>query len=213
MKVFIQIVLILCIKMSLFSQGEWELRKEKDGIKVYTREIEGSKIQEYKAIAIVDAKLSSAIAVIKDVENYPEFLENIIEAKLIESSDTTQTHYLINKTPWPVTNRDGIFRSVFSQYYDTKLVKMTVNLVKDYELENKKCVRMKEAIGFWLFDPIESDKVEITYQMHIDPGGSIPAWVLNMFIVDAPIDDLKAIRERVKMEKYENVKYDFLVEK
>jgi len=72
---------------------------------------------------------------------------------------------------------------------------------------------MKEAIGFWLFDPIESDKVEITYQMHIDPGGSIPAWVLNMFIVDAPIDDLKAIRERVKMEKYENAKYDFLVEK
>ncbi len=104
------------------------------------------------------------------------------------------------------------FHQFLVNRYDTKQVKMTVKLEKDYVLENKKCVRMEEAKGFWLFYPLDTDKVEITYQMHIDPGGGIPAWILNAFIVDAPIDDLKAIRERVKLEKYENVKYDFLVD-
>lgn len=196
----------------MYSQSEWELRKEDEGIKVYTRDIEGSKIQEYKAVAIVDGKLSSVIAVMKDIKNYPDFLKNLIETRLIEATDTFQLHYLINKTPWPVTNRDGVFSSVFSQRYDTKQVKMTVKLEKDYVLENKQCVRMEEAKGFWLFFPLDTDKVEITYQMLIDPGGSIPVWILNAFIVNAPIDDLKAIRERVKLEKYENVKFDFLVD-
>jgi len=213
MKTFLIILITLTTKtISLFAQTEWELQKEDEGIKVYTREVEGSKIQEYKAIAIVDGKLSSVIAVMKDINNYPEFLKNLIESRLLDANDTFQLHYLINKTPWPVTNRDGVFSSVFSQQYDTKLVKMTVKLEKEYVLENDNCVRMEEAKGFWLFYPLDTDKVEITYQMLIDPGGSIPSWVLNMFIVDTPIKDLKAIRERVKLEKYDNVKYDFLVD-
>ncbi|MCD4682619.1 MAG: START domain-containing protein [Bacteroidales bacterium] len=212
MKKLLTIFLCLLLTASIYSQGEWEIRKEEDGIKVYTRKVEGSKIQEFKAIAIMDAKLSSVIAVMKDVNNYPDFLKNLVETRLLEANDTFQMHYLINKTPWPVTDRDGIFSSVFSQYYDTKLVKMTVKFEKDYVLENDKCVRMEDATGFWLFDPLETNKVEVTYQMHIDPGGNIPSWVLNMFIVDAPIKDLKAIRERVKLEKYENIKYDFLID-
>ncbi len=115
MKNILTILLSIFIAFPMYSQGEWELRKEKEGIKVYTRDVEGSKIQEYKAVAIVDGKLSSVIAVMKDIENYPDFLKNLIETRLIEANDTFQLHYLINKTPWPVTNRDGVFSSVFSQ--------------------------------------------------------------------------------------------------
>lgn len=36
--------------------------------------------------------------------------------------------------------------------------------------------------------------VNVTYQMHISPGGSIPNWLANQTVVDTPYGTLKALR-------------------
>ena len=59
-------------------------------------------------------------------------------------------------------------------------------------------VRIEKMNGRWLFTPIEEDKVNIVYEMSIDPGGNIPKWVVNALAVDLPFYTLKNLRKIVK---------------
>ncbi|MCD4729559.1 MAG: START domain-containing protein [Bacteroidales bacterium] len=212
MKQFIVFIIGFSSFINLNAQVDWELKKEEDGIKVYLREVEGSKIQEYKAEAILDGKVSSYIAVMKDVNSYKELYNHTKEVRLINENDTFHVHYLATNTPWPIKDRDAVYSSTYSQYYDTKLVRIDMKIETGYEDENDDYVRMEKADGFWLFYQIEPNKVEVTYQMHAEPGGSIPNWVINMFLVDTPIEDIKMLQERAQLEKYSNQKFDFLIE-
>ena len=212
MKQLIALIIGFISIINLNAQTDWELKKEEDGIKVYLREVEGSKIQEYKAEAILKGKVSSYIAVMKDVNSYAELYEHTKEVRLINENDTFHVHYLVTDTPWPVKDRDAVYSSTYSQHYDTKLVRIDMKIETGYEDENDDYVRMEKADGYWLFDQVEPNKVEIIYQMHAEPGGSIPNWVINMFLVDTPIEDIKMLQERAQLEKYSNQKFNFLIE-
>lgn len=212
MKYIVALIIGISTIITLNAQTEWELKKEEDGIKVYLREVDGSKIQEYKAEAILKGKVSSYIAVMKDVNAYPDLYEHAKEAKLINENDTFHVHYIATNTPWPVKDRDAVYSSTYSQHYDTKLVRIDMKIETGYVEPNDDYVRMEKATGYWLFYQIEPNKVEVVYQMHAEPGGSIPNWVINMFLVDTPLEDMKMLQERAQLEKYANQHFDFLVE-
>ena len=59
-------------------------------------------------------------------------------------------------------------------------------------------VRVAEVSGFWKLEPKGVGEVEVTYQLHTEPGGSVPSWLANSFVVDAPFNTLKAMRERAE---------------
>lgn len=205
-------IICLFLVLSLFSQRDWELKKEEDGIKVYLRDVEGSKIQEYKAEAILEGKISSFIAVLKDVNSYKELYKHVKEVELILENDTFHVHYIVTDTPWPIKDRDAVYSSTYSQHYGTKTVRIDMRMEEGYKEGTDDYVRMESAEGYWLLNQIEPNKVDIIYQMHAEPGGSIPTWAINMFMVDTPIQDIKTLQERAKLEKYANQKFDFLVE-
>lgn len=195
-----------------YAQENWELQKEEDGIKVYTSPVEGSGIKAFKAETVMEGDLSSFVAILKDVEAFPELYSSNSYTELIEQTDTFQLQYSRTKLPWPLTDRDGVYANSFRQHYGHKTVTITVDAVSDIRPEDEGFVRISEATGFWMLHPLGDQTVEITYQMHAEPGGSLPSWVINMFLVDSPVKDLKSLRERVKMEKYANRKFDFLIE-
>ena len=62
-------LLVFVLLLSLFSlkADDWELKRNKDGIKVYTRSIEESTFREFKAVSTLEGSITEIAAVIKDV--------------------------------------------------------------------------------------------------------------------------------------------------
>lgn len=58
-------------------------------------------------------------------------------------------------------------------------------------------VRIPQANGQWKLVP-SAEGVNVTYQMHAVPGGSIPSWLANQTVVDTPYGTLKALRSHLK---------------
>jgi hypothetical protein len=67
-----------------------------------------------------------------------------------------------------------------------------------YIPEEKGFVRVAQVEGFWKFVPKGADQTEVTYQVHTEPGGSVPSWLANKFVVDAPFNTLKALKEKAE---------------
>lgn len=205
-------IFILFLSLSAFAQ-EWTLKKNEDGIKVYTRLPEGSSLDEVRATVRVKTTLSAFTALLKDVDGYKAWAYNCVESKVIKMvCDTAQCYYTQTDLPWPVSNRDLIFRSSLKQDSTTLVIKTNSVCVPDMLAENEGIVRIRGGRSAWTLTPVAGGYVDVDYFASIDPGGTIPAWLINSTIDTGPYNTLKNVRELLEGGKYKNTTFWFVKE-
>ena len=74
----------------------------------------------------------------------------------------------------------------------------------------KGLVRISRGSGFWLVKEIIPGQLELIFQMQVDPGGNIPAWLANMFVVDTPLHTLTELKRMMSEDRYHGKQYPFL---
>jgi len=184
------------INNDVIAQTAWQLKKNKEGIEVYTRKIKGSKFKEYKAITKVDGTVQEIVQILQDPSNFDKWMPDTTGKLLEMKGDSIQIHHAITKAPWPVKSRDGIYQFQYWPIKEGMLIKMTC--LPSYLPKVKGKIRIPSGSGFWKLKHLSANKVAIHYQFHADPGGNIPAWVSNMASVDLPFESLKNLRNRLK---------------
>ncbi len=197
---------------SIAYANEWTLEKEdvERDIRVYTRTVENSPLKEFKGVTQITAPTSAFVALLRDPDVATEWMHQVGKFEVIESpSMTDNLVYTVNETPWPVTDRDAYIRSVMSQD-ESKVVTVTLTGVPEFRPVNEDFVRMASLKGFWKFSPQENGITEVTYQVHANPGGSLPDWLVNGIVVDTPYNTLKNLQVKVVEERYQNQSFDFM---
>lgn len=165
----------------------WKLAKNKNDIEVYTRAPEGSKFKEYKAITTISASPEELLAVLLDVDGYTQWMTNVKETYLLEKVSEEEFYvYTEVKVPWPFDNRDDITKSIVTEDTVNGGYIIHITFEPDYLPEKKGLVRMRIGHGEWVFNPVGNGKSRVEHRFVADPAGHMPAWVVNMFIVDGP---------------------------
>lgn len=100
-------------------------------------------------------------------------------------------------TPWPVMPRDSALKVSTRRGADGSVTRI-LRGVADYLPEQKGFVRVSKVDGLWSLTPKAVGEIEVVYQVHGEPGGSVPSWLANSFVVDAPFNTLKALRKQVE---------------
>lgn len=192
-----------------FSQN-WTLAKNEDGIKVYTRQIEGSSLKEFKGETQIKGTIESFVALLRDVPNFHLFFESAMNPKLLKlQGDTLQIHYLQTKAPWPVSNRDGVYQYLYQYNANQKELLVGLKALPTYSKKEADFVRVPEASGFWKAKQVTSTEISVVYQLHANPGGSLPAWLANSSSIDLPFNTLTKLKERIVLKQYQNKKLPF----
>ena len=52
--------------------------------------------------------------------------------------------------------------------------------------------------------------LDITFSMQVDPGGSLPGWVANIFVDTTPYSTMTELRKVMDDKKYQNKKFSFI---
>ncbi len=190
------LLIALCTSTFLSAQeSAWKLSKSKDGIKVYTRTSKESVVKEFKAMTTVKLSLDQVTELFENVSDYHKWMANVSTCKLIQSINENETLvYYTSELPWPINDRDMVVRIEKYESEDGSLC-FYMSCEDDVLEEYDDYLRIKLANGVWEFTPNTDSSIEITYQFLGDPGGNLPAWVLNLFIVDGPFETLENIRE------------------
>lgn len=175
-----------------FAQSDWSLARDAEGIKVYVRNVEDSPLREFRGEAQLKATPEDVVKVLRDADAFRKWMPDVAASELLKATDTEQFHYLDNKAPWPVSNRDGVYHFTYSRAGDGT-VTVRVEAVPDYVPLRDGKVRIPQAKGLWKLVP-NAEGVGVTYQMHASPGGAIPNWLANQAAVDTPYGTLKALR-------------------
>jgi hypothetical protein len=205
-------LLALCLLCNIFTinaQENWKLKKEADGIEIYTSE-NTTKFNAFKGHIVLDNSIYSFVAFLKDMDEYVNWGYKTKAVSLLKKEgDTLQIYRVITQVPFPYKNRDGIYQNKFRWISESNTLIVDIKTLDEYVLEDDDYTRIKGS-GFWKVVILPSGKLDITFQMQIDPGGNIPAWLVNMFIDTTPYHTLVNLRKYLKKEKYQNKTFSFI---
>ncbi|MGB6019345.1 MAG: START domain-containing protein [Sulfurimonadaceae bacterium] len=198
----------------LLKADEWTLVKAKNGITVYTREVEGSGYLEFRGETTVKSSVDALVAVLYDTPIAPEWLHDCSFAMTLEEIGFEDNYiFHIYDLPFPVSNRKVILHSKLS--YTEEGARLDTEEANSF-CDNKKlsrCQKVKEeglikvprSRGHYLFIRINEKSSKVIWQQHIEPGGSIPDWLANALVVDIPYNSLLHLKELVKDENYHDM--------
>jgi len=212
--IFLTLIFALFISFSqkTSTKSEWELKKFENGISVYTRATESSAYKELKVVFQIKTSLSSVIAILNDVDAYPQWVYRCGTSKVLKKdSDEHLIRYQTIVAPWPVDNRDVVVEVNTYQDAKTKIVYQKVNGLPDYFAAKKDHVRIREFRAVWTVKPLKNGIVEVEYELLVNPAGAIPAWVVNMAMTDGPYETSLKMKERLLFEKYQKATFPFIV--
>lgn len=169
----------------------WTLQKSKDSIDVYTQLTPDSKYKSIKVITTFQSTLPTIVGLITDVDSYSKWINNCTQSKLLKSAgDSTIIFYENYYLPWPASDRDMIVHLKI-KYNDTKTsVTLTSRGDADYIPGKDGAVRIPEFEGSWKLSLQPNGKIFGEYMAMINPGGYIPAWLVNMFLTNGPYDSI-----------------------
>ena len=188
------LLLFFCAHFGLAQ--EWELKRSKNNIKVYTRGLDSTKINEYKAVLIANATPEKALNIITNGNDLWKWNHNTSESKLIKQlSENEYIFWIKNKLPWPLKNRDNVPHIKVNKFPDGS-IKIDISPDKTNSCkEQEDCIRITNFKGYWLIKPLDKNTIEVTQQLYGDPGGGLPAWLLNSLITSSPFQTFKNLKE------------------
>ncbi len=194
--------------------SEWREEKNKAGIAVYTRAVDGSAVREFRGETVIDAEINQLMAVLDDTAAFVSWMHNCREAQLLyKPSLLDRYQYLVNDFPWPAADRVLLLRNQISQDADTRVTRISLQSFDEQQLPAAKRALIPEAEGakrvpalkgYFELSPQADNRTAVIFQLHLDPGGALPASLVNSLIVDNPYETLKRLREVVARPEYRN---------
>ena len=202
---------ILCSSISGIAQNAWTLKKEKNGIKVFSRDNTHSKFNELKVETSLNARLSDLAAVILDIPDYPQWSFNVKSSKVLKQVSPSELYFYTEiSSPWPADNRDLPIHLSISQDPRSKVMTIAVECIPDLVPRQKNIVRVPLSKETWTVTPVDASTIRIDYQLEVDPGANPPAWLINMFSVKGPYETFTKLREQIRQPKYRDTIIPFI---
>jgi hypothetical protein len=199
LKFIMLIFFVLALTNPLYAaEYPWQLKKTAEGISVYTRKVEGSPILEFKAAMTVDAPLAKVIPLYEDVKGLTSWYYQCTHVELIKDEGPQgKILYIVLHLPWPVTERECVFRRSKSTDEKNSSISYSIQALPELFPVQKGKIRVLMINSLWSFTPLPYGKTEIYFRQHSNPGGSIPAFLVNVMAVDIPFNSLKTLRQLI----------------
>lgn len=199
------LVVALCAAVAAISivhastdEAGWEQIKDSDGIQVWRKELKDSPVVAFRGAAVVDASIAKVAQILSDTSRKLEWVAKIKEAKDIRTvSPTERIEYNHTGTPWPITDRDFVFSAKVEGNREKGQLMVLIKSVEDPLMPETKNVRGKLYGSLYTLTSIEGGKkTKVMVEIHADPMGSIPKWVVNLFQKSWPSKTLEGIQKQ-----------------
>ena|ERR1700688_310838 len=190
--------ILLCLGSSAKGQYKWALKKDKEGIKVSSRHSDRSKFNDIKVEMDLPGNIYQLANILLDVNKYSQWSYSVSKSELVKKINPLKLVYHLEvNAPWPVTDRDLYAMIEVNIDSAARSIKIIAAGDSGYRPVNKDFIRIPYSKGIWEIHTVSNKIVRIIYILQIDPGGSVPAWIMNMFGTKAPFITFQNLKRKM----------------
>ena len=182
------------ITVTAYSQYSWRLSKDKDGIKVYESEIKNSNFKSIKVECVLPGTYDKLMAILSDVSRHKDWVFHSKTSNILKRNSPYDFYYYTETSmPWPMSNRDAVVHLTMNRDSLNRFLKVTATGVPNFIAEKSGKVRVPRSSVNWYVTMPSATSINIVYTFEADPGGSMPAWLVNMFADKGPYESFKKL--------------------
>lgn len=189
----------------------WKLRRDRDGIQVYTAKVPGSKYKAVFATVRVKSDINTMLGLMLDLPRCSRWISMCKQVRIEKQlSDTESLMYSYNDVPFPASDRDVYSKVTWSMDESGSITMQSIAMDTE-KPKVRRAVRVTDAISKWRFIPEGDEYTLVENYVHADPNGAVPGWLANMLIVNAPFNTLKKMRTLLESGEYDDAEVDWLM--
>lgn len=179
-------------------EPQWELIGREEGVAVYRKEVEGSPLVAFRGETELDATPEQVLWVLATNERRTEWVDMCAESRVLERlGPFDQVIYQRFALPWYLSDRDYVYRATAVR---TEEGGVELRLAScEHAAAPETCgVRARLIESRYLLTPLPGGKTRITVEIHTDPMGMVPKWLVNVVQEEWPQKTLSGIRAQLQ---------------
>lgn len=204
---FLLFVLSAVSAVPVSAEEEWRLVIDDAGIQVHKRMHPNFNMREYRVTSVFNYDIPAIMAVLNDISVAPQWFPLTLHAEIIEGDpEGPKTVVNISDFPWPCKDRYVVFRVVPSPDREGNIVIDFHSVAPMDRIEEKLAhnnVQIEFVEGQWTLEKVDAAHTLVTYRICADVGGSLPAWVVDVFLQELPYKMMKSLKEFVRKPCYQ----------
>ena len=190
-------------RVALCEEG-WKLVMHKNGVDAYSRHVEGSAFMEVRAVTVIPASLDVLAQVLRDVPNHKKWRPFCKLSSVVRQPDPfTMIVYDVESMPWPLTDRDEVLRCeiIVDKEKARGVGRLTPAEDPDAPVRKDR-VRVTDFYAHYILQYLGKDRTGLVFTTRVNPGGRLPAFLVNGFSKYYAYSQLLALKKSVKDPYY-----------
>lgn len=172
------------------------------GITVSVRDEPGQSLPTFRGQGVIEGDVLYVLSVVLDAEGAMDWAEGADEVQTIKQIDP-RVHLLYSHTdtPWPVTDRDMVIKRKVEVVRQGAEFKIALECVGEGKPVREGIIRVTDCVSEFTLRKVDASHTEIDYTVHIDPGGSLPKWLIAWASRKVPFDTLINLEAYVQKKR------------
>ena len=181
-------------------QGKWELKKNDSGIQVYTRKAAKGNVKEVRVLCDLDATKAQLINTLQNIADYSSWVYSNKKSTVLKMVNPQNIiYYTESHLPWPIKDRDLVIELNILPTPD--VLNILAKSVPNYLPVQNDYVRVPYSLAVWKVTQAPDNKLKVDYTFSVDPGGSIPSWLVNATLTIGPYNSFVKLRQILRSQK------------
>ncbi len=195
-KLNISLLVVFFFANEVFAaDAQWETLSVEDGFTTQRKVVPGSDMFAFRGEMVTDISIAELMTVFLDTERRKDWVDKFQSSNdLSIDGEFEKTYYIRFDLPFPITDRDYVLNAVGKIDEANRVV---TTLIKSVDHDKKPaddcCVRANALGTFYRFAQLPNGKTKLEVEVHTDPKGSLPSWLVNVIQKSWPRKTLQAL--------------------
>ena len=174
----------------------WEFVRERKGVKVYQQEV--GERTAFRGIGIIEGTPEKLVGIIHNTKRWKFWIDDLNEGRLIEKK--TDFHFVFKQeinAVWPVRNRELVFESKILRKGPSQILLEMKSVPHPSTPVESGNVRATVTFTRYRIDPLEGNRMQVTFENLSDPGGRIPDFMVDWASKSFPVSIIEGLRKEM----------------
>ena len=176
---------------------DWSFIKEENGVKLYSRSIDGFEYKEVKLNLEINADIINAKDLLYNPDNIKLWMSGCSQSNAVSKRGNTQSYYAIFDAPWPITDRDDVGEIQLVENSNKRLV-MKFKSTPDAKPLNSKYVRIPFSTGLIDISVDNTNRMNLEYRLLVDRGGKLPSYLKEYLETTSPFKTAVLLKDLIE---------------
>lgn len=182
----------------------WKLEDTIDGCQLNTSKVAGKDYIAAKSVCVVPANIEVVGAVLRDIENYPEWMQDCTQTKMLKVVDRVREIYVFwfRQHIALFTDRDMVLKSEQTVNEESRRV-IQANSTSEVAYDSGKgYIRMPSFASEWVLEKLDDQKTRVSFMIDPDLAAGLPVGIANSTIKKTPFKSIRGLTKMVQLQKY-----------